>query len=281
MSKDYYKNERIELAREKVKNAETLEDIALVVTREGLDLLSTTLENSMRRIIQEEIQKATKELALGFLKGMEPVKQLPEPKEEPRINPEEYSWNEEDWNKFYENPIEKLSNFIPQESLLPKRNYNWTEEEDRTLLENIFKLMYPEGNQYAPSMSEQEAVNRVEHDGRQRNTIVKRFYKLKKRDLYQSIFKFETEEEPEGRPMFNLWEHQAQLAEERKKRIGKRGTRYSLEETESIKQQFKELKKKFPDKTDNWIVERITLPGRTNKAIANLFHRKIKGEINL
>lgn len=149
MSKDYYKNERIELAREKVRKAETLEDIALVVTHEGLGLLSHTLENSMRRIIQEEIQKATKELALGFLKGMEPVKQLPEP-EKPRYDYKEFAAESE-----------------PEKRTPKKRTDGWTDEEDEDLL-NQFTT-------WKEKMSENKALEQVSIPGRTTGAIKFRY----------------------------------------------------------------------------------------------------------
>lgn len=192
MSKDYYKNERIELAREKVKNAESLEDIALIVTHEGLDLLSTTLENSMRRIMQEEIQKAAKEIALGLLKGMEPPKQLPAPKE-PKKKPR-YDYKE------FEADLEK------------------------------------------------------------------------------------EEPEPEGTPMFNLWENQAQLAEEKKKRLAadrlskRKSIPWSVEEDEDLLRQLEDWK--ATGISTNKALGRIHLPGRTPAAIKFRYTHKLKGEMN-
>lgn len=214
MGKDTYKNERIKLALEKVKDAKQIEDVALIVSQEGLPLLTTMLEHAMHRIVREELEKAIKEFSNGLLQGM---MERATPNEDrgpteifaPRINPEEYSWKEEDWNNFYTNPIEKLSEYVPIESLAK-----------------------PE------------------------------------------------EESEEGIPLWKLRKRQGKLAEKQKEKVGRRRTRYTDEEKENVKQQFNELKKKFPGKKDNWYLERVELPGRSKQAVSNLFHRTLKGEMN-
>ena len=130
--KEQHTQERIRLAMEKVKQAESIKDVGLVVSHDALPLLSQMLENSMRRIVQEEIQKATKEFSLGLLEGMIP-KYLPAPEEElEEVKPEE--------PKVTPEKVQKTKK-------TKKRNrIEWTSEQEQVALRKyqILKQEFPE-----------------------------------------------------------------------------------------------------------------------------------------
>lgn len=71
---------------ERLKEAGTIKEAGVVFSHEGMKLFSQLFENTMRRVVREEIERSGKEAMSGVLEGLIrqafPI-QLPAPQEEP------------------------------------------------------------------------------------------------------------------------------------------------------------------------------------------------------
>lgn len=148
-----YKASLEKTPQERVKDL-PLEDIFMVVTRQGAETFIPMIENSMARVVDEIVDKKLREVAAGMMKGMEANTGTVTSKEQILAgmksdlrfeddNTEDHPYEEmygpkaddEEWPaSMPKDDHGKVHSFTPKKLDHLKKQKNWTKEEDETLV---------------------------------------------------------------------------------------------------------------------------------------------------
>jgi hypothetical protein len=167
------RRQRAENSLQSLKDAGSIKEAGVVFSHEGMALFAQIFENTMRRVVREELESNGKDMMQGILEGMMEQafpKQLPEPKKEENNEEEEKEIAPETQQDAKQEMKQNVETEAKKDKPKQKRK-PWTQEEDDYILNSVKSLT-------ERGVKVTKALNMLKMRDRASTAITTRYYTL-------------------------------------------------------------------------------------------------------